>query len=136
MDYKLYENQTIRIFKDRKNINKLSITKGNKLSQGNEIIIDGHFGEGNNYKLLSNLNIENKNFKVIGYGAAPDYTYVIQKLSDVVPNPKNFGIGFVNEEDFRNLKNKSYSYVFILNGISADKLKNIVSKNSTVTEFH
>lgn len=135
VDYKIYENQTIRIFKERKNINKISIIKGNKSNKDGEIIIDSHFGEANNYKLYSNLRIENKNFKVSGYGAAPDYTYVVQKLSDVVPNPKNFGIGFVSEEDFRNLKNKSYSYVFKLNGASIDKVKNIVSKNTAITEF-
>ena len=135
VDYKLYENQTIRIFKDRKNINKISITQGNKLVKPNEIIIDTHFGEANNYNFNSSLKIENKNFKIVGYGASPDYTYVIQKLFDVVPNPKNFGIGFVSEEEFRALKNKSYSYVFKLNGISSDKIKNIVSKNADVTEF-
>lgn len=135
VDYKLYENQTIRVFKERKNINKISINKGSNLRVTNQIVIDEHFAESNGYKLLSNLIIENKNFKIFGYGAAPDYTKIIQKSSEVVPNPKNFGIGFINEEDFRNLKNKSYSYVFKLNGVSADKVKNIVSKNSTVTEF-
>jgi putative ABC transport system permease protein len=135
VDYKLYENQTIRIFKDRKNINKLSITQGEKLNKDNDIILDSHFGQANKYKVNINLKIQNKKFSIVGYGAAPDYTYVIQKLSDVVPNPKNFGIGFVGEEDFRALKNKSYSYVFKLNGVSANKIENIVSKNAVMTEF-
>ncbi|EKQ58069.1 MULTISPECIES: FtsX-like permease family protein [unclassified Clostridium] len=135
VDYKLYENQTIRIFKDRKNINRISITQGNKISETNQIIIDEHFGEVNNFKLSSNLIINKKNFNVVGYGAAPDYTNILQKSGDVISNPKTFGIGFISEEDFRNLKNKSYSYVFKLNGISADKVKNIVSKNSTMREF-
>ncbi|MFT8349672.1 FtsX-like permease family protein [Clostridium saccharoperbutylacetonicum] len=135
VDYKLYENQTIRIFKDRKNINKLSITQGEKLNKDNDIILDSHFGQANKYNIDNNLKIQNKKFSIVGYGAAPDYTYVIQKLSDVVPNPKNFGIGFVSEEGFSDLKNKSYSYVFKLNGVSADKIENIVSKNAVVTEF-
>lgn len=135
VNYKLYENQTIRVFKERKNINRISINKGTNLNGLSEIVIDEHFGKANNYKLLSNLNIENKNFKVVGYGAAPDYTNIIQKFGDVVPNSKKFGIGFINEEDFKNLKNKSYSYVFKLNGVSSDKVKNIVSKNANVTEF-
>ncbi|WP_027624454.1 FtsX-like permease family protein [Clostridium lundense] len=135
VDYKLYENQTIRIFKERKNINKISINKGSNLNELSEMVIDDHFGKANGYKLFNNLTIENKNFKVVGYGAAPDYTNIIQKFGDIVPNSKRFGIGFMNEEDFKNLKNKSYSYVFKLNKASADKVKNIVSKNANVTEF-
>lgn len=135
VDYKIYENQTIRLFKERKNINKISINKGSNLNKEHQIVLDEHFGETNKYKLLNNLAIENKNFKIVGYCAAPDYTNVIQKSSDVVPNPKDFGIGFINEEDFRSLKNKSYSYVFKLNGGSVDKVKNIVAKNSDLTEF-
>ncbi len=135
VDYKLYENQTIRLFKQRENINRMSITEGSNLIGTNQIVVDQHFGDANQYNILNNLTIENKNFKVVGYGAAPDYTNIIKKCSDLTPNPKNFGIGFMNEEDFRNLKNKSYSYVFKLNGVSSDKIKNIVSKNSTVTEF-
>lgn len=135
VDYKLYENQTIRLFKERKNINKISINKGSSLNKEHQIVLDEHFGEANKYKLLNNLIIENKNFKIVGYCAAPDYTNVIQKSSDVVPNPRDFGIGFISEEDFRSLKNESYSYIFKLNGISVDKVKNIVSKNSDLTEF-
>ena len=135
VDYKLYENQTIRLFKERKNINKISINKGSSLNKEHQIVLDEHFGETNKYKLLNNLIIENKNFKIVGYCAAPDYTNVIQKSSDVVPNPRDFGIGFISEEDFRSLKNESYSYIFKLNGVSVDKVKNIVSKNSDLMEF-
>ncbi|NYC06129.1 putative ABC transport system permease protein [Clostridium beijerinckii] len=84
---------------------------------------------------MNNLIIEKKNFKVVGYATASDYTRIIKKTSDLTPTPKNFGIGFMNEEDFKNLRDKSYSYVFKLNGVPVDKVKNIVSNNSTVTEF-
>lgn len=135
VDYKLYENQTIRIFKERKNINRISINKGENLSGAGQIVLDQHFGETNKIHISSNLVIENKQFIVMGYASAPDRTKIIRNSSDILPNPKEFGIAFVNEEDFDKLKNKSYSYAFKLNGFSADALKNIVSKNSSMTEF-
>lgn len=135
VDYKIYDNQTIRIYKERKNINKISITQGSDLSHENQIVIDSHFGKSNNYKILSGLTIQNKDYKIVGYGSAPDRTKILQKSSDILPNPKSFGIGFIKEEEFKSLKNVSYSYSYKLNGVSVDKVKNIVFNNSSITEF-
>ena len=130
VDYKIYENQTIRIFQRRNVINKLSINEGKDLENTNEIVIDQHFGEANDYKIFDQLKISNKIFEVVGYGCVPDYTQVIEKATDITPNPKSFGIGFVTEEAFQELKNKNYCYIFKLNGESYDKVRNIVSKNA------
>lgn len=135
VDYKIYENVTVRIFKERKNINKISLNEGNDLSKSRTIIIDQHFGKANNYKIGDALKIDNKDFKICGYGISPEYTEIIQNSGDVVPNAKEFGIGYISESDFKNIKNKSYSYVFKLNGASADALKVLVSKNAKLTEF-
>lgn len=135
VDYKVNNNRTIRIFKERKNINKISINEGSNLNGIGQIVIDQHFGEVNKYKLLSNITIKNNKFTIVGYGAAPDYTYVTEKISDLTPDSKKFGIGFVSEEDFTQLNNKKYSYVFKLNGVSAEKIKNIISKHCSELEF-
>ncbi|APM39629.1 ABC transporter permease [Clostridium kluyveri] len=135
VDYKINDNQKIRLFKERKNINKVSMVEGENSRQNGRVIIDTHFGEENNYTLGSSLEIGNKKYIIEGYAAAPDYTLVIEKLGDVVANSKNFGIGFLTSKDFIELKDKKYSYTFKLNGISYHKVKNILQRDGKLISF-
>ncbi|MFT8350173.1 FtsX-like permease family protein [Clostridium saccharoperbutylacetonicum] len=133
-DYKLAEDKTIRLFKERENINKINLLDGKKLTDSNNIIIDELFGKANNYNIGSSLKILNEKYNISGYGFVPDYTSVSKELTDT-PNHSNFGIGFVSKEKFSNLKDVKYSYSFKLNNISSDKLKNILNKTSALTSF-
>lgn len=133
-DYKLAEDKTVRLFKERENINKINLLDGKKLTDSNDIIIDGLFGKVNNYNIGSSLKILNEKYNISGYGFVPDYTFIIKELTDN-PNHLKFGIGFVSKEKFSNLKDVKYLYSFKLNNISSDKLKNILNKTSELTSF-
>lgn len=135
VDYKLYENQTLRVFKNRDRINKISITEGRDIRDNKEIVLDTHFGKTNDYKVSNSIKIKNKVFNIVGYGAVPDYTNVIEKRSDVVANAQSFGLGFVSEEEFNDLGNVHYTYAFKLNGASAEQLKYLVGRNATLIDF-
>lgn len=134
-DYKLNNNQKIRLFKERKGIDRVSCVNGENIEKDNEIAIDEHFGIQNKYKIGDALNIDNREYVIKGYIAAPDYTIVVEKPNDVLANPKEFGIGFISEEDFASLKHKNYLYTFKLNGVSAEKIKNIIQKNENMISF-
>jgi putative ABC transport system permease protein len=103
IDYKLNENQTIRLFKEREDLNQISIVKGKDIKNDGEILIDKHFGEKNSYRVNDYITIENLEYKVVGYGITPDYTLVIDKISNLLADPQLFGIGFLNENDFYQL---------------------------------
>jgi putative ABC transport system permease protein len=133
-DYKLTEDKTIRLFKERESINKIKILDGKGITDSNNIIIDELFGKSNNYNIGSSLKILNEQYCISGYGLASDYTLVTKELTDY-PNHSNFGIGFVSKEKFSNLRDVKYLYSFKLNNVSSDKLKNILSKTSALTSF-
>ena len=133
-DYKLTEDKTIRLFKERESINKIKILDGKEITDSNNIIIDELFGKVNNYNIGSSLKILNEKYNISGYGLVPDYTMVVKELTDL-PNHSNFGIGFVSKEKFSNLKDVKYLYSFKLNNISSDKLTNILNKTSALTSF-
>lgn len=133
-DYKLTDEKTIRLFKERENINKIKILDGKEITHSKNIIIDGLFGKENNYSIGSSLKIFNEKYSISGYGLVPDYTMVSKELTDF-PNHLNFGIGFVSKENFSDLKDVKYLYSFKLNNISDDKLKNILNKTSALTSF-
>lgn len=137
VDYEINSSHKIRLFKERKNLNKISIVNGNKLNYDdeNKIVIDSHFGETNNMDVGQYLKINNEKYMIIGYGASPDYTQVKENLSDVTPAPENFGIGFISDSDFEKFDNICYSYSYKLNGASAEKVKNIINRNASLREF-
>lgn len=133
-DYKLTEDKTIRLFKERENINKIHLLDGKELINSNNIIIDEQFGKFNSYNIGSNLKILNDKYTISGLGLAPNYIIISKELVDN-PNHLNFGLGFVSKEKFSNLKDVKYLYSFKLNNISSDKLKNILNKTSSLTSF-
>lgn len=133
-DYKLTDDKTIRLFKERKSINKIKILEGKEISDSNNIIIDELFGKSNNYNINSSLKILNENYNILDYGLVPDYIMVVKELSDY-PNHSSFGIGFISDEKFSELKDVKYLYSFKLNNVSSDKLRNILNKTSVLTSF-
>lgn len=133
-DYKLTDDKTIRLFKERENINKVHILKGKALTDSNSIILDKQFAEANNYNVGSSLNISNEKYTILGLGLAPDYLVISKELTDSA-NHLVFGIGFVSKEKFYNLKDVKYLYSFKLNNVSSDKLKNVLNKTSSLTSF-
>lgn len=134
-DYKIDDTKKIRLFKVRDDINKISIIDGKYSEDDNSIMIDTHFGQINNLNLGNSLKIKGRDLKISAYCASPDYSYVIEKTSDLVSSPDTFGMGFVSEKNFNSLKNISYSYSYKLNGACADTLKTIISKNASLKTF-
>lgn len=133
-----FNGKTIRLFKERKNLNKISIINGNNFSDAlcNEVILDEHFACTNNYSIGKTLTLNNSEYTISGYGAAPDYSFIVNKITDTIPEPANFGIGFISSDNFDSFNNNIvYCYSYKLNGFSAEKLKNIISKNSSLTFF-
>ncbi|WP_455810428.1 FtsX-like permease family protein [Clostridium butyricum] len=138
IDYDINDSQTIRLFKNRININKISLIKGTMINnlEHNNIVLDEKFAMANNYLINSSIKINNKNFNIIGYGATPDYTFIIKQINDIVSKPNEFGIGFIDADSFNNLHSKKvYCYSYKLNGIPSNTLKSILEKNSSITSF-
>ena len=138
IDYSIDNDKTLRLFKERKNLNKITIVNGHNFSSdtATEIVLDEHFASANNYTINSKLKLNNYNFTIVGYAAAPDYSLVIKKLTDSIASPNNFGIGFISSDSFNEFNNNiTYSYSYKLNGFSSEKLKNIISKNSSLISF-
>lgn len=134
-DCKVNGEQTIRIYKERENINKIYITKGNGLNNKHDILIDDKISELQGYSIGNILKIGDVKYNITGYAVVPDYTFIKKQVSDLFNDPKQFGIAFVNEDDFNNLNEKTYSYSFRTNGVSIDDVKSILQKNTELNSF-
>lgn len=108
-DYKISENQTLRIFRQNKKINLEAITKGENLKNNGEILLSPYFANSNGYKVGDKIKIDNKVFTVVGFMTLPNYIYPLKSEDMMMPLP-GFGIGMINKEDMLSLAEGNYFY--------------------------
>lgn len=133
---KIYENfyseqnlenyTTLRIYKNRQNINIVTVYEGRLPVSSNEIALDRLFAEKNNYHLQDTIKIDNQELKVVGYLSFPDYNSLIENNNDLMMDPIHFGVGIVNNEQFEQLSegNITYNYSYLLNNQNASDKEN------------
>ena len=117
MDYKLKDDSTIRIFKNRKNINLIDLDEGKLSSSVNEIVIEKRYAKEHNLNLGDKIEIADKKYKIVGIGSVPDYDAPFKEISDTSVDSNRFGLGFVNDKEYNTLKkekkfSKTEEYVY------------------------
>ena len=133
-DYALNQDQVLRVFKVRENINRISLIEGSLPAADNEAVIERRYSEVNNVGIGDIVRIGEKEFTIKGIGAVPDYNTVIKKLSDTTVDSKSFGLLFLTSDAYEDLyssgcslSSQEYYYAYLLNGaMSNDDLKSIL----------
>ncbi|KNF08962.1 ABC-type transport system, involved in lipoprotein release, permease component [Gottschalkia purinilytica] len=134
-DYKLSDNETIRIFKERKNINRYQVTEGKKLRNKKEILIDSWFAKKHNYRVNDTIEINKNGYKLKGFAISPDYVNTLKTKYDFLFNPKYFGIAYVSEDDFENFNDTKFYYSFKSSKEERKKLKKYIKENYTLLDW-
>ncbi|MCT4583655.1 MAG: FtsX-like permease family protein, partial [Peptostreptococcaceae bacterium] len=100
----------------------------------NQIIIDNKFIEANNLniddeiEIITDSNVDKLTIK--GFGRSPEFIYALRTSSDIYPEPKKFGIGFVNKDYMSKLfeegSNINDITIILQGGTNFNELKNIL----------
>ena len=138
VDYALNDDQVLRAFKVRENINKISLIDGSLPSSANEAVIERRYSEVNNINIGDRIKIGDMEFTVTGIGATPDYNTMIKKITDTVVDSRYFGLIFLTPEAYEelyrsgcSLASEEYYYAYCLNGaMSESELKNLLEDNT------
>ncbi|MBC3900381.1 FtsX-like permease family protein [Acetobacterium malicum] len=122
------EKSVLRIFKNRNSINTIELEEGRLADQRGEIVLEKHYAEKHGIRVGQSIEVNQKNYLVTGIGTVPDYSNVVQNVSDVLADLKQFSIGFVSESEFNQLLaediNVEYNYSYKLDGnLTASELK-------------
>lgn len=120
---KVYENfyieretkevdSTVRIFKNRKDIDKICVTEGELPTTDDEIAIDRMYAVNNDYKVGDNITLGDKKLKITGYVALSDYSALYSNPSDTMFDSVKFGVAIVTDSLFDEFgeTNLHYSY--------------------------
>lgn len=120
---KVYENfyldeetkevdSTVRIFKNRKDIDKICVMEGELPTTDDEIAIDRMYAVNNDYKVGDNITLGDKKLKITGYVALSDYSALYSNPSDTMFDSVKFGVAIVTDSLFDEFgeTNLHYSY--------------------------
>ena len=123
----LYENyyieedldngSTMRFFKNREQVNRVCLMKGEMPAGEDEIAIDRMYADNNSLKVGDTITRGKKSWKVTGLVALSDYSALFQDNNDSMFDSVKFGVGIVTSEGFEALNQDKlqYNYSWIYN---------------------
>ena len=117
---KLYDNfyleepldngSTMRIFKNREEINKVCLMEGSLPEKTGEIAIDRMYADNNGLSVGDTLTSGKRTWKVTGLVALSDYSALYQNNNDSMFDSVKFGVSVVTEEEFDSLDQSKLQY--------------------------
>ena len=133
---------TLRFLLDGNLINKTNIEEGSKPKNNNEIAISRCFAENNGLSIGSNIRINNKSYKIVGYVLYPDYTLGIFGDNFLFDGSK-IAMANVSEEEFKNIKgneefrfsidaDKDYDFSKITNNENVNYISSLTKTSETM----
>ena len=156
MGVKLYENyyveealtngSTMRIFKNRDQVNKVCLMKGKMPAKPGEIGIDRMYADNNDLSVGDKIESDGHTWKITGLVALSDYSALFENNNDSMFDSVKFGVSVVCPEEFDsyNTDQLNYSYAWKYNtepkdekaekDISEDLMED-VAQEVTLKEF-
>lgn len=139
------KGSTLRIFKNRKNIDKICLMKGRLPKKSNEIAIDRMYAENNKISCGDFIKVSGKTLKVTGFVALSDYSALFSDNSDTMFDATKFGTAIMTDQGFNNYKGKlHYNYAWkynkkpsgdIAKKKRSDKMLKVLSNNALIEDF-
>ena len=109
LDFEISDQNILRVYQNRDRINLLKLDEGRQAEKENEAVIEKRYCEENGIHIGDVIEIGEEKIKVTGIGSAPDYDLPLQKISDSSADSSQFGIMFVDKEQYEKLKNSKKS---------------------------
>lgn len=103
-DADMEDGSVLRIFRNRENIDIVSVEQGASAEKSGEICLEKRYCEENNISVGDTVKIGGNMLTVTGIGSALDYDAPTKNISDASIQSKIFGVGFVTDEQYISLK--------------------------------
>lgn len=138
----LADAAVLRIFSRRERIDIVQVDSGRLPEKSGEIILERRFCEEHKISVGDELAVGGREFAVSGIGTVPDYESPLRSLSDSAVDSRQFGIGFVTQEDYGQMRevggsvsSEEYTYSYLLNDRMTDKQLKERLKKLEMTRF-
>ena len=133
-DLKIYNNNyieedsvndsVIRLFLNRKEVNKVCVMEGELPNSENEIALDRMYANNNDLSVGDTISVGDKKLKISGFVALSDYSALFSNNSDLMFDSIKFGVGIITKDCFESFDDASihYSYSWKYNKSPKDDL--------------
>lgn len=140
------EDGTIRIFKNREEINLVCLMEGAMPEAEDEVAIDRMYADNNGLNPGDTVMAGNKELKISGLVALPDYSCLFSDNSDMMFDAVKFGVAIMSEGGFEAMgsRHMNYRYAWIYDEApeseqeekekSEDFMK-VLARNKTLKDF-
>ena len=110
----LTNESTMRIFKNRQEVNTVCLMKGELPTQADEIAIDRMYAENNSLEIGDTIESADGKYswKITGYVALPDYSCLFSDNNDTMFDAVKFGVGIVAPEGYTALEEEEQNYSY------------------------
>lgn len=154
---KIYENfysdeevdsgeSTLRVYKNREEVNKICVMEGELPKTEKEIAIDRMYADNNSIEIGDVLVLEKKGYTVTGLVALSDYNALYSSQSDMMFDATKFGVAVVSDLSFDTLTKDGVNYCYSWTYTNPPKddneakkmsedLLEVLGKNAVVTGF-
>ena len=106
---------TVRVFKNRKEIDKVCLMEGKLPEKDDEICIDRLHGDYRDIEVGDSIKVADKDMKVVGLVSLSDYNCLFQSNDDMMFDADQFNVAIVSDEFFDNDTHKifyNYSWLY------------------------
>lgn len=139
-------DSTLRIYKNREEIDKVCLMKGALPTGKNEIAIDRMYAKNNSLDVGDVLTVGDKELTISGFVALSDYSALYASPSDMMFDAIKFGVAVMTEEGFNAMDESGfhYNYSWKYNNAPADDIEakkmsedllEIISENAIITGY-
>lgn len=111
------KKSVLRIFKDRKEINKACVMKGKLPEKETETAIDRMYADNNKIQIGDTITTGGRKLTVSGLIALPDYSALFSDNGDMMFDAVKFGVAVMSEDGFTSFESESpkihYNYSWL-----------------------
>lgn len=139
-------DSTLRIFRNREDVNGVSVLYGTLPDSAEEIAIDRMYADNNEISVGDILSVDGKELIVSGLVALSDYSALYSSPSDMMFDAIKFGVAVMTEEGFESMGDSGFhfSYSWKYDNVPADDMEakemseeflEVLAENAPVAAF-
>ncbi|MCR5101588.1 MAG: ABC transporter permease [Butyrivibrio sp.] len=108
----LSNGHTLRIYKNRNDVNLPCLMEGSLPQKETEIAIDRLYAENNDINIGDIIEVDSIKFTICGFVSLSDYTALFKNNNDTMFDANKFSIALVTDKAFENLSNIGLYYCY------------------------
>ncbi|SHK72373.1 ABC transporter permease [Hespellia stercorisuis] len=119
----LTNNSTLRIYRNREDVDRVCLMEGEFPKKTGEIAVDRMYAENNEIEVGDTLKSDDREWKVTGLVALSDYSCLFSNNNDTMFDAVKFGVAVVTDDEFNTFSRKTlrYRYAWTYDAKPADE---------------